>query len=77
MLNELRGWVRRSGISQRSLSKASGVSEATLSLFMHDKIDMSGVNVERLAEALNLELVQTKDPCIPKGRKRGRPRRKR
>lgn len=49
-----------------ALSKASGVDPSTIRRFMTNERDLRGANIDRLAEALRLDLVE-------RSRGRGRP----
>ncbi|MDH4201531.1 MAG: helix-turn-helix domain-containing protein [Phycisphaerae bacterium] len=61
---QMREAIRRSGMSCYQISKAAGVSEAQLSLFMNGKRSLTLKSASKIAKVLNLELK-------PTGRKRG------
>ena len=56
--------IKRCGMSCYQISKAAGVSEAQLSLFMNGKRSLTLKSASKIATVLNLELK-------PTGRKRG------
>ena len=56
IIEEIRKAVKASGKTRYRLSKASGVSEAQLSRLMSRERGLSADNLERLADALGLEI---------------------
>lgn len=58
--DRLREAMKASGIPQAELARVSGVHEAVLSRFRRGETALGGENLDRLADALGLELVQRK-----------------
>lgn len=58
----LREAIRNSSLSVYRLAKASGVSPAVITRFLKGQRDLRLSTVEKLAEVLGLELVQTHPP---------------
>ena len=56
-LDQIRRAIRRSGASQYSLSREAQVPEGSLSRFVRGKRGLSCESLERVAEALGLEVV--------------------
>ena len=63
---QLRQAILASGMSRYKLSQLTGVSQATLSLFVHGKRSITMDGAAKLAKELGLELTPTK--CRKKGR---------
>lgn len=57
---KLRGIILDSKMSRYKISQLSGVGEAQLSLFVNRKRTLTLTSAAKLAEALGLELTQTK-----------------
>ena len=54
----IREAITNSGMNNRELARAAGINEGSLSLFIHKKRGLTLKSVNRLAEALGLELVK-------------------
>lgn len=67
MIEQIRKAVQASSKTRYRLSKESGVSEAQLSRLVNGKRGLSADNLERLADALGLEIT-----IRPKRRRKGR-----
>lgn len=61
LLSRIREAVRSSGLSLNQLEKLSGVGNGQLSRFMLDKRDLRGKSLEKVCQALGLELVRKGD----------------
>ncbi len=56
-LDQVRRAVRLSGMSQYVLSRETGVTEGSISRFVRGERGLSSESLERIAEALGLEVV--------------------
>jgi transcriptional regulator with XRE-family HTH domain len=74
MVEQIRRAYRKSGLTLTDLEQTSGVSTAQLSRFFRSRSDLYLSVGLRIAEALGLELVQTRPPKAPPPKRlRGRP----
>lgn len=65
---QLRRMMVESGLSQYEIARRSGVDKAALSRFTHGQSGLTTGTLDRLAEALGLELVARRRPKSKKGR---------
>lgn len=59
---QLKDQIEASGISRYRISKETGVAQSTISSFMAGRRSLSLANVDKIGEALGLELIATKTP---------------
>lgn len=60
--DQLRLAIKESGVSCYRINRDTGVSQSILSRFMNGKAGLSTINVDRLCECLDLELVPKAKP---------------
>ena len=78
LTNAVRAAIEGCGVSRYRLAKASGVSQALLSRFIHGQVSLSLRSLDRLAPVLGLKIVARGPVRVPPPAKRGRkPKRKR
>jgi hypothetical protein len=65
----LRRAVERSGETRYAISKATGISEATLSRFVVRGTPLRSETIDTLAAYLGLELVRKREQLKPRNRK--------
>ena len=71
--DQLRRIIAECGLSRYEIARRSGVDKAALSRFAHGERGLTTETLDRLAEALGLELVAKRRPtrkakkCKPKG----------
>jgi len=68
ILEIVRKAIEASDKTRYRLSKETGIDQAQLSRFVNHKEGLSMVNLERLTEALDLEII-VRPRRIPKGKK--------
>jgi transcriptional regulator with XRE-family HTH domain len=66
--NQLRQIMANSGLSRYEIAKRSGVDEAALSRFASGERGLTTDTLDRLTQALGLELRQVRKPRAKKGR---------
>ena len=62
---QIREAFKNSGMTIYRLAKDSGVSQPVVSRFVNEKRGITLATASKLAEALNLELIQTKKKKVP------------
>ena len=67
LLNQVRNEINKCGKSRYVISKETGISEATLSLFVNGERGMGHEMLEKLTEYLGLEII-----VRPKKKRKGR-----
>ena len=70
---QLRQAIDESGRSRYALAKETGIHVATLHRFYYGEGNLSADGIDKLADALGLELTR-KRPATRKGTKKGKPK---
>lgn len=64
---QLREFIRDSGLSGNALGAEAGIPRQIVNYFMAEERGLSGESIDRLCTALRLKLVQTGKPKKSKG----------
>lgn len=68
--DQLRQLIETAEVSRYRISQQTGISQSLLSRFIHDTAGLSVDSLDKLAEALGLQLIKTPKPAVKSRKKK-------